>query len=114
MRFGCRHTHHKVTSLTVGADAVNMTVTNSTNISSLDDFDLLLCVNPDLIVTGAPLPYTITINGTAVPLVNKYKLPIYTNRLQTRVPYCGAYVEEASGVYVILFDTPSCSRFAKP
>jgi hypothetical protein len=109
----CNPYFHKVTSLTASDTAVEMTITNSTNISSLDCFELVLCVCPSSVVTGEPLPYTVNVNGTAIPLLNKYSLPIYTNRLQTRKRYCGAYVApEGGSPYVILFNTPDCARFA--
>lgn len=111
----CDRFLHKVTSLTATATAVNMTITNPTNVSDLDKFNLILCVNPDSVVTGEPLPYTITVNGAAVELQNKYGLPIYTSRLKTRKPYCGRYIVPATGdPYVILLDTPDCTQFARP
>ena len=110
----CNPYFHKVTNLTASDTAVNMTITNSTNISSLDYFELVLCLNPDTVVTGEPLPYTVTINGTAVPLNNKFGLPIYTNRLCKRKRYIGSYVSEGTTSYVILFNTPDCPQFARP
>lgn len=110
----CNPYFHKATSLTASDTAVNMTITNNTNISSLDCFELVLCVNPNSVVTGEPLPYTITVNGTAVPLNNKFGLPIYTNRLCVRKRYLGSYVSEGTNSYVILFDTPDCPQFARP
>ena len=113
--FGCCHNEHKVTSLTATATTVNMTITNNTNVSDLDCFELVLCVNPDSVVTGDPLPYTITVNGVAVNLLNKYSLPIYTSRLRTRKLYKGAYVVPETGApYVILFNTPDCPQYARP
>jgi hypothetical protein len=105
---------HKVTALTASDTAVEMTITNPTNISNLDYFELVLCVNPNTVVTGEPLPFTINVNGTAVPLLNKYALPINTNRLMPRKRYCGAFVEGATAAdsYVILFNTPDCAQFA--
>ena len=110
----CNPYFHKVTALTASDTAVEMTVTNSTNISNLDYFELVLCVCPSSVVTGEPLPYTININGTAVPLLNKYSLPINTNRLHTRKRYYGAYVEGATAAdtYVILWNTPDWPQFA--
>ena len=115
MEYNCSPYFHKVTALTASDTAVEMTITNSTNISSLDYFELVLCVNPNTVVTGDPLPYTININGTAVPLLNKYSLPINTNRLMPRKKYVGAYVEGATEAdsYVILWNTPDCARFAQ-
>lgn len=103
---------HKVTALTASDTAVTMTVTNSTNVSSLDNFELVLCVNPSTVVTGSPLPYNVTINGTAVPVYNKYSLPVYTNRLRARKKYYGSFVTVSGNSYVILWNTPDCSRYA--
>ena len=108
----CNPHFHKVTALTVDGDTVNMTVTNDTNVSSLDFFELVLCVNPNTVVTGDPLAYTVTINGEAVPLLNKYSLPINTNRLCTRKRYYGSYVNLGTTAWVILWNTPDCARFA--
>lgn len=107
---------HRVTALVNSGTAVVMTVTNSTNVSSLDPFELVLCVNPNQAVTGEPLPYQVTVNGTPVALLNKYSLPIYTNRLNTRKRYYGAFVTPSGGgsSYVILFNTPNCPRYAAP
>lgn len=104
---------HRVSGLAAGEANVTMTITNGTNISSLDSFELLLCVNPNTVVTGDPLPYLITVNGTAVPLYNKYSLPIYTDRLKMRKRYYGAYVApEGDDPYVILWNTPGCPFYA--
>ena len=110
---------HKVTALEqVGGEtptAVNMTVTNDTNIGDLAYFELILTVNPNTVVTGNPLPYTITINGSTVNLVNRYSLPIYTNRLNMRKRYYGNYIVPDSGdPYVILLNTPATTQFARP
>lgn len=119
MNCNCNPNFHKVTNLTsVGTDTqtgVLMTITNDTNIASLDYFELVLCVNPSSVVTGAPVPYTVTVNGTAVAVNNKYGLPIYTNRLHTRKRYYGSYVVPETGTpYVILWNTPDCPAMAVP
>ena len=119
MSCNCNPYFHKVTNLTSVGEGeqtgVSMTITNDTNISNLDYFELVLCVNPNSVVTGAPVPYDITVNGESVNLVNKYSLPIYTNRLSTRKKYYGSYVVPASGsAYVILFNTPDCPCKALP
>lgn len=104
---------HLVTALTETSGDVVMTVTNPNNISSLDYFELCLKINPNTVVTGAPAPYKITINGSAVSLLNKYSLPIKTDRLQVRKRYFGSYVAPATGdPYVILWNTPNCPQFA--
>ena len=111
----CCNTFHKSTALAVTDENLVITVTNSTNISDLEDFELVLCQKPSTVVTTAPIPVQITINGTAVSLLNKYSLPIYSNRLCVRRKYCGSYVVPTTGdPYVILWNTPDCSIFAKP
>ena len=88
---------------------VALAVTNSTNISSLEclNFGVPCNVNISNVVTGAPLPVQIIINGTAVSLLNKYSLPILSNRVPRRAK--GAYVVPDGGTpYVVLFTTPCC------
>lgn len=107
------NTFHKSTALTVTGDNLVMTVTNSTNLSNLDNFELVMCQNPSTVVTTAPIPIQITINGTAVTLLNKYSLPIYSNRLCSRKKYYGAYVVPTTGSpFVILWNTPDCAKYA--
>lgn len=104
----CNRQCHKVETVTATATNVVLTVTNSTNISSLECFNFSVgCKNISDVVTGAPLPVQITVNGTAVNLLNKYSLPILSNRVPCRSR--GAYVVPTTGdPYVILFDTPGC------
>lgn len=108
----CENSFHKSTALTVTGDNLVMTVTNSTNISSLDDFELVMCQKPSSVITGEPLVMQITINGTAVPLLNKYSLPIYSNRLCPRKKYYGSFVTSGTSSYVILWNTPDCAKYA--
>lgn len=104
----CNNKTHKLETVTNTGTNVSLTVTNSTNISSLDCFELVLgckCIND--FVIGVPLPVQIVVNGTAVSLLNKYSLPILSNRVPRRSQ--GAYVVPESGSpYVILFTTPCC------
>lgn len=98
---------HKVENVTVTDTNVALTVTNSTNISTLESFNLAVngCISSR--VSGSPLPVQIVVNGTAVSLLNKYSLPVLSNRVPRRSR--GAYVAPESGTpYVILFDTPAC------
>lgn len=84
---------HKTTALTT---AGVLTVTNPNNVGEFDRFCLILTINPDSIITGAPVAYTVTINGTAVPILDIYGLPITTDRLCTRKVYKGRYIEGTS------------------
>ena len=49
-------------------------------------------LNPDNIITGAPVEYTVTINGTAVPILDIWGFPIRTDRLCPRKMYRGKYI----------------------
>jgi hypothetical protein len=119
MFYNCNPNFHVVTALTPDpADtptSLIMTITNSGNISSLDKFCLVLARNPYNEITGEPVPFQVTVNGTNVPLLNKYSLPIYSNRLNMRKPYVGSYVVPEDGdPYVILWNTPCNPAYATP
>lgn len=101
---------HRATNLTTGG---LLTVTNSNNIANLMPFDLVLCLNPNAVILGAPVDYTVTVNGTDVALKNKLGLPISTDRLCSRKRYKGYYVVPATGdPYVILLNTPCDIAYA--
>lgn len=110
---------HVVTTLTPDPaetpTSLVMTVTNDSNISSLDRFLLVLSRNPYSVITGDPVPFQVTVNGTNVALLNKYALPIYSNRLNMRRLYVGSYVVPEDGdPYVILWNTPNNPAYATP
>ena len=74
-----------------------LTVTNSTNVGNFDPFCLIVSINPDAVITGAPVATTVTINGTAVPIVDKWGYPVTTDILGVcRTKYKGRYVESAT------------------
>lgn len=106
----CNPNVHRATALTT---AGVLTVTNSTNVANLDPFVLILCVNPNNIITGAPVDYTLNVNGVDIALKNRLGLPISTDRLSMRRAYHGYYVVPATGgPYVILLDTPCNVAYA--
>lgn len=110
----CRDKIHCLQTVAVPDTNVVLTVTNSTNISSLECFTFVIsdCKCVSEFVTGAPLPVLINVNGTNVALLNKYSLPILSNRVPRRAK--GAYVVPTTGdPYVILFTTPCCRCNAK-
>lgn len=103
----CNAFNHQVETVTVTETNVALSVTKSTNISSLEYFNLVMpgCVRNR--ITGSPLPVQVVVNGTAVSLYNKYSLPVLSNKIP-RFSF-GAYVAEGTATpYVILFDTPKC------
>lgn len=101
----CKFDHY-LEGVTATTTNVALTVSNSTNISSLEPFNIITgCRRISEVVTGAPLPVQIVVNGTAVSLLNRYSLPVLSNRVPRRAQ--GTYVVPASGTpYVILHTTP--------
>ena len=85
----CNCNLHRGTSLT--PEGV-LTVTNPNNISNFEDFNLVICLCPNNIITGSPVPYQITINGDDIPVRDIWGYPINTNRLSPRKVYRGKYV----------------------
>lgn len=76
-------------------------------------FDMVLCLNPNNVITGAPVNYTITINGTVATVLNRYGLPISTDHLMPRKVYRGRYIIPTSGdPYVIFLNTPCDIAYA--
>ena len=105
----CNNKIHQLETVTTTDTNVALNVTNSNNISSLECFNLVIgnCKSVSDFVPGNPLPVQIIVNGVAVSLLNRYSLPILSNRVPRRAK--GAYVVPASGTpYVILFTTPCC------
>ena len=101
----CNPNFHKSVGLT---PAGVLTISNPTNISNLDPFIFVLTINPNTVITGAPVNYTIAVNGVPVALKNRLGLPISTDRLSVRKTYYGYYVVPSGGddPYVILLNTP--------
>lgn len=73
-----------------------LTVTNADNIGNFERFCLVLTICPDSVITTAPVDYTITINGTAVPILDRWGYPITTDILKVRTCYKGRYIESAT------------------
>jgi len=106
----CNCNLHRATSMTTGG---LLTVTNANNIANLTPFNLVLCLNPSAVILGAPVDFTLTINGTTAELKNRVGLPISTDHLQSRKRYKGVYVVPSTGTpYVILLDTPCDLAYA--
>lgn len=102
----CNPNFHLATALT--PEGV-LTVTNSTNVGNFDPFYLRLKVNPNSIITGAPVSYGVTINGEDVAIKSIWGTPIPTDRLWWRVTYVGRYIAPAEGdPYVVLTNAPTC------
>ena len=84
---------HKTTALST---AGLLTVTNATNVGNFDRFCLVLTICPNSVITTAPVAYTVTINGAAVPIWDRWGYPITTDRLCTRKCYKGRFIDSAT------------------
>lgn len=97
--------NHRVVTVTVSDTNVVLTVTDPDNIGSLERFNLI-CKKPiSSLVTGAPLPVQININGVVSNVKNSFGLPLMSNVVPWGLT-CGRYVVEGTGEtatsYVIL------------
>ena len=101
MNCNCCANLHKTTALST---AGLLTVTNPNNVGNFDKFCLVLTICPDSVITGVPVAYTVTINGTAVPIIDKWGYPITSDRLRTRTLYKGRYVTVGAESHVTLLN----------
>lgn len=102
MTCNCCERLHKTTALSA---AGLLTVTNATNVGNFDRFCLLLTICPNSVITTAPVAYTVTINGTAVPIWDMWGLPVMSDRLRTRKVYKGRYITTGTP-HVTLINVP--------
>lgn len=105
----CNGLVHKVSDVTNNTTYVNLTVSNDTNLSSLEKFYFVCNKDISEFITGGPIPVTVNINGADIALKNKYGIQIKSNKIPRR--NVGAYVvpTDSTSPYVILFNTPYCS-----
>ena len=89
MNCNCCQYLHKTTALST---AGLLTVTNPNNVGNFETFCIILTICPDSVITGVPVAYTVTVNGTAVPIWDMWGLPVMTDRLRTRKVYKGRYI----------------------
>lgn len=103
MNCNCCNYLHKTTALST---AGLLTVTNPNNVGNFDTFCLLLTICPNSVITATPAKYTITINGTNVPIVDKWGYPVMTDRLRTRKVYEGKYIVVDGEAHLTLDKVP--------
>ena len=103
----CNNFNHRVETVVNTGTAIELTLTDSTDIGDLERFNLVVCKGISSVVTGDALPVTASINGIAgVPLKNSLAQPLMSDV----VPFgktCGTFVRggDATTVadsYVIL------------
>lgn len=103
----CNSNIHKITAITPSDTAVNITVSNSTDIGNLEPFAIRTCNCVSFTPPTSPLPVTINVNGSDIALLNKYSIQLTSNHIPSFA--YGAYVVPTTGdPYVILFSTPRC------
>lgn len=108
----CNSNIHRVTNFTVG-EAVNLNVTDSTNIGDKENFGLVISCKKAMNIPAAPLPVTISINGVAMPVLNKNAQWVQSNNLPRRAFGKVVLTSNTSTVtapYLILHTTPCCNR----
>lgn len=89
--------NHRVVTVTYTGTAIELTATNTNDIASLESFNLICCKPVSSLVTGEPVPVSITINGVAgIPLRDDLGLPIMSNAVP-RGKTCGTYVVNTTG-----------------
>lgn len=122
----CNRTIHRVTNIASSSTLVNLTVTNGTNVGNLERFTLLISRCKQVNVASNPLPVTVTVNNTTMPLLDKNGIQIMSNMIPEyahgrcvltspeAVTTSATPTENTASVrnidapYVILYTTPKC------
>lgn len=92
---------HCANNVTVSETNVVISFSEAVTASDKDNFCFRLCSN---FTGGATLPVQVLVNGTAIPLLNKYGNPVLGADLKQRVVYRGFY--GASTPHVIINNLP--------
>ena len=110
----CNKNAHKITDVTVSTTAVALTAENSTDISDMQKFNIFMGKTITGITAG-PVPVTINVNNTAIPLKNRFGQQILSNKVPLGYSI-GYYVADTAATtpapYVILLSTPPLPRYA--
>jgi len=103
----CNNLTHRVATVINTGTAIQLNVTDSTNIGDEERFNLAVYKTVSALATGDPLPVTITINGVAdVPVKNAFGKPLLSNVVPWGKTYgrfvMGGATTTAADSYVIL------------
>ena len=98
---GSRFAHRVITA--TAATNFELTTTNSDNINDKDPYKFFANARIINNLPDTPLPVTVDVNGTQVPLWNKYGVQILSSAIPRRA--FGYYSEETTP-HVILVNTP--------
>lgn len=105
----CPNMHFSTTLTYVAATSLTVGTTNSTNIVSKQPFCFVIRQRVSDVVTGAPVPVIMTVNGSAANLYDKYHLPMTSDKLDCRTLYKGWYVNNGTDAWVELAEFPCCN-----
>ena len=99
---------HFVELATNAGTSLQLSTTNDSNISNLTPYYFKRTAEINVVPT-APIPVTVGVNGSFVPLNNKYGEQIYSDKVPRRA--VGMYIVPTTGdPYVILLTTPGCKN----
>jgi hypothetical protein len=65
-----------------------------------------MSINPDTVITGAPVALTITLNGAEVPVIDEWGYPVTTDRVRARRVYKGRFITVAGNSHVTFLNVP--------
>ena len=104
-------TFHRLVSAAVSNSTLVLTVDHDTNIADEEPFIFKgnLTVKIGNLITGAPIPVGININGATIPVWNKFGVQIQSNEVPKFAR--GYYAENDGTPHVILLTTPVTNDF---
>lgn len=94
---------HKTTGLST---AGLLTVTNPNNVGNFDPFCIIVTISPNSVITSAPVALTVTVNGSATPIIDIWGYPVTSDRIRSRCRYKGRYIIVQGDPHVTLTTVP--------
>lgn len=109
MMCNCCPYMHKTTAIST---AGLLTVTNPNNVGNFDRFCLCFTISPSSVITTAPVALTVTLNGTAVPIIDEWGYPVMSDKVTMRKKYVGRYITVDTASHVTLENVPCATQIA--
>lgn len=101
----CKCILHKVQTASAGETNIVLSFSTPLSANNKDPFNFVICTS--LPSTATPVPVLITVNGTNVPLLNKFGNPVYSNEVRKRTPYYGFFGSQSTA-HVISHNMGCC------
>lgn len=103
---------HRVLNISATTTNLVLNVSNSTNIGNGERFKFYFprCRTQRIsdVITGAPLPVLINVNGANIQLINANKQAVLSNKVPRRSD--GRYIVPTTGEpYIQLYNSPACN-----